>query len=150
MRIARIDTFIPRVRLGAQSFYSSQAPFPQRNSLLVRLETSDGVVGWGEGGQYGPPTPVATCVHDVLAPLLTEMGEVYPLSAWERMYSATRDFGQSGTYIEAISAIDNALWTPTAARWDARFTNFSGSFRDRCSPTPQWLLFGDHRFGRPT
>lgn len=110
MKIARIETFIPRVELGSQSFYSSQAPFPQRNSLLVRVETTDGAVGWGEGGQYGPPTPVATVINDVLAPLLLGMAQVFPVAAWEHMYATTRDFGQKGTYVEAISALDNALW----------------------------------------
>ena len=110
MRIARIDTYIPRVELGSRTFYSSQAPFPARNSLLVRIETTDGAVGWGEGGQYGPPTPVATVVTDVLTPILTAMGELYPTAAWEKMYAMTRDFGQKGTYVEAISAVDNALW----------------------------------------
>lgn len=132
MRIARIDTFIPRIALGAQTFYSSQAPFPQRNSLLVRLETTDGAIGWGEGGQYGPPTPVATCIHDVLTPLLTELGEAHPVSAWERMYAATRDFGQSGSYIEAISAIDNAMWDAYGRELGRPVHQLlGGSFRDR-------------------
>jgi D-galactarolactone cycloisomerase len=29
---------------------------------------------------------------------------------WEEHYAFSRDFGQKGTYIEAISAIDIALW----------------------------------------
>ena len=29
---------------------------------------------------------------------------------WEEHYALTRDFGQKGTYIEAMSAIDIALW----------------------------------------
>jgi D-galactarolactone cycloisomerase len=29
---------------------------------------------------------------------------------WHEMYSATRDFGQKGTYIEAMSALDIAMW----------------------------------------
>ncbi len=110
MKIARIQTYIARANLGSKTFYSSQAPFPQRNSMLVRIETTDGVIGWGEGGQYGPPTPVAACVNDVLGPQLIAMGEIFPMMASERLYATTRDFGQSGAYIEAISALDNAMW----------------------------------------
>ena len=70
MTIRSVETFILRVPLGGKSFYSSQARFPERNSLLVRITTDDGVVGWGEGGQYGPPEPVASVIRDVFAPLL--------------------------------------------------------------------------------
>ena len=59
MAVKSIQTFTPRVPLDERRFYSSQCEFPQRNSLLVRIETDDGLVGWGEGGQYGPAEPVA-------------------------------------------------------------------------------------------
>lgn len=32
------------------------------------------------------------------------------MKIWEQHYADTRDFGQKGTYIEALSAIDIALW----------------------------------------
>jgi D-galactarolactone cycloisomerase len=67
MRVASIRTYSPCVALGKERFFSSQCAFPQRNSLLVRVETDDGLVGWGEGGQYGPPEPVAACIQHVLA-----------------------------------------------------------------------------------
>ena len=69
MRVKSIETFILRVPLGGRTFYSPQAKFPERNSMLVRITTDTGHVGWGEGGQYGPPEPVATCIKDVFAPL---------------------------------------------------------------------------------
>jgi D-galactarolactone cycloisomerase len=33
-----------------------------------------------------------------------------PVRIWEKRYAFSRDFGQKDTYIEAISAIDIALW----------------------------------------
>ena len=110
MRIRSVDTYILRVPLGGKTFYSSQAKFAERNSLLVKITDDDGRVGWGEGGQYGPPEPVASAIRDVFAPLL--IGEVAgsPVATSERLYAFSRDFGQKGTYVEAISAIDIALW----------------------------------------
>jgi len=110
MQIERVETFVLKTPLGSERFYSSQAEFPERSSLLVRLTTSDGVVGWGEGGQYGPAEPVRSCVEDVLAPMLLRMPSADPGVVWDTLYSRTRDFGRKGTYIEAISAIDIALW----------------------------------------
>lgn len=110
MRIDRIETFILRVPLGDKTFYSSQASFPERNSLLVRVTTDGGLVGWGEGGQYGPPGPVASCVNDVFAPMLRGRRADEPLKIADELYAFSRDFGQKGAYVEAISAIDIALW----------------------------------------
>lgn len=110
MKIRSITPLVLRVPLGDKLFYSSQAAFPERNSLLVRIETDTGLVGWGEGGQYGPPEPVATCITQVLAPRLIGRDPTEPVRLWEELYAFSRDFGQKGTYVEAISAIDIALW----------------------------------------
>ena len=72
--IEKIEVFILRAPLGKAKFWSSQASFPERNSLLVKI-TSSGcndegthLIGWGEAGQYGPPEPVASAIEHVLAP----------------------------------------------------------------------------------
>jgi D-galactarolactone cycloisomerase len=110
MKVKSVSSHILRAALGAQKFYSSQAAFPERNSYLVRIETDSGLVGWGEGGQYGPPEPVAACVDAVFTPLLVGRDPTEPVRIWEEHYAFSRDFGQKGTYVEAISAIDIALW----------------------------------------
>jgi D-galactarolactone cycloisomerase len=110
MKIRSITSYRLRVPLGDKTFYSSQAAFPERNSFLVRIETDSGNIGWGEGGQYGPAEPVAACVDAVLAPKLIGRDPTEPVRIWEELYAFSRDFGQRGTYIEAMSAIDIALW----------------------------------------
>ena len=110
MKIESIQTNVLRVPLGGQRFYSSQCAFPERKSLLVKITTDDGLIGWGEGGQYGPAEPVAACINAVLAPLLIGRDPSAPVRIWEELYAATRDFGQGSAYIEAQSAIDIALW----------------------------------------
>ncbi len=131
MKIHNISTHILRVPLGDKRFYSSQCAFPERNSFLVRIETDDGIVGWGEGGQYGPPEPVAACVNAVLAPLLIGQDAAEPVKLWEIMYAHTRDFGQKGAYIEAISAIDVALWDILGKSLDVPvYRLLGGAFRE--------------------
>jgi D-galactarolactone cycloisomerase len=110
MKIKSITTKTLRVPLGDKTFFSSQAAFPERNSLLVRIETDAGLVGWGEGGQYGPPEPVAACIDHVLGPKLLGRDPTEPAVIWEQLYAFSRDFGQRGAYVEAISALDIALW----------------------------------------
>lgn len=84
---------------------------PANETVIVRLERADGIVGWGEAH-----TPLAghitrEVIDRLLSPLLVGQPatEIHPL--WERMYSAMRLRGHhSGYLLEAISAIDIALW----------------------------------------
>lgn len=110
MKITKITTYILKVPLGEKRFYSSQCAFPERNSLLVKIETDEGIYGWGEGGQYGPAEPVKCVIDCILAPMLIGQDPLHKGILWDTMYQSTRDFGQKGTYIEAISAVDIALW----------------------------------------
>lgn len=110
MKIRSVTSHLLRVPLGDKTFYSSQAAFPERNSYLVRIETDCGLVGWGEGGQYGPAQPVAAVVDHVFALKLIGRDPTEPVRIWEELYAFSRDFGQRGSYIEALSAVDIALW----------------------------------------
>jgi D-galactarolactone cycloisomerase len=132
MNIAKIETFILRRPLGDNRFWSSQAAFPERNSLLVRIETDDGIVGWGEGGQYGPAEPPAACINDILAPRLIGRRADEPVRIWEENYAFSRDFGQKGSYVEAISGIDIALWDICGKALNKPVhALLGGGFRDR-------------------
>jgi len=110
MKIKEIRTFILKVPLGEKRFYSSQCAFPERNSMLVQIMTDEGIYGWGEGGQYGPAEPVKIIIDKILSPMLIGKDPLDKGILWDQMYQNTRDFGQKGAYIEAISAIDIALW----------------------------------------
>jgi D-galactarolactone cycloisomerase len=132
MKIRSITSHLLRVPLGDKMFYSSQAAFPERNSYLVRVETDTGLVGWGEGGQYGPAEPVAACIDAVFAPKLIGRDPTEPVRIWEELYAFSRDFGQRGTYIEAMSAIDIALWDIAGkAAGLPVWKLLGGRFRDR-------------------
>ena len=112
MRITNVSTVVLRSPMD-QAFYSSQGRFAERNSLLVKIETDEGLTGWGEGGQYGPPEPVKACVDAVLGPLLIGKDPATPVVHWENGYSRIRDFGAKGPFVEALSALDIALWDLT-------------------------------------
>lgn len=110
MRITDIKTYIVYCPLGDRLFWSSQRPFHSRNSLLVQVLTDEGIDGWGESGQFGPPEPVAAMIEHVLKPILVNKNPLDLNVLWETMYQETRDYGRKSTPIEAISGIDIALW----------------------------------------
>lgn len=132
MKITRIELFALRVELEGACFFSSQAPFTRRKSLLLRIETDEGLVGWGEGGQYGPAEPVAATVTSLFGPFLLGQDPLQPEVLWERMYAMCRDFGRTGTMVEALSAVDIALWDLCGkARGQPVWALLGGAFRDR-------------------
>ena len=151
MRITKITTFVLKAPIGKERFLSSQAAFPERTSLLARLETDTGLVGWGEGGQYGPAEPVASAIHDVLAPRVLGTSPQAPAVTWERLYTATRDFGQKGTYVEAISALDIALWDLFGQTLGVPVhTLLGGAYRDRVTAYATGFYYrGDQPFDSP-
>jgi len=110
MKIKNITSYILKAPIDNQTFWSSQCSFNHRKSLLIRIETDNGIIGWGEGGQYGPAEPVQSMVHDVLTPIIVGENPLYNEIIWERMYNTIRDYSRKGTGIEAMSAIDIALW----------------------------------------
>lgn len=84
---------------------------PQAQTCVVKITTEDGTFGWGEG--HAPVGPRATCavVGDVLAPLLVGQHALAIEHHWERMYGSMRLRGHgSGYQLEAMSAVDIALW----------------------------------------
>jgi D-galactarolactone cycloisomerase len=111
MKIKRV-TAHPLVSPLATPFAFSQGWVHRRCATIVEIETSDGVVGWGEAFAQGlePPQIAAAVVEHALAPLLAGEDAFATEVLWHRMYHATRDFGRKGTVIAAISAVDVALW----------------------------------------
>lgn len=84
---------------------------PTIDTVLVRLETEDGVVGWGECKAPVGATITASLVNELLAPLVlgSRLDEISV--TWERMYAAMRVRGHdSGFWLEAIAGVDIALW----------------------------------------
>lgn len=131
MKITKITTYVLRVPITGRRFFSSQCAFAERNSMLVRIDTDAGITGWGEGGQYGPAEPVCSCVSDVLAAGLFGRNPLDKEVLWNEMYSKTRDYGRKGSYIEAISAVDIALWDISARALNVPLsTLLGGRFRD--------------------
>ena len=80
-------------------------------TMLVRAETSDGVVGWGEAQAPVAPEIPRAIVEVLLAPLALGEDALAPERLWQRLYSAMRVRGHTGSFLlDAIAAIDMALW----------------------------------------
>lgn len=107
MKIAEIRAY----RLDApleHPFAYSQAWFDRRGALLVEVVGGDGQSGWGEC--FGPMTQAMEGAIAFLKPALIGQDPMATEALWQAMYNRTRDHGQKGVAIEALSGIDIALW----------------------------------------
>jgi len=84
----------------------------RRMTVLVRVETQDGVVGWGEGIAMWPEACRATklLIDEAFGPMLIEAGETSIADAWQKFRAHAWWYGEGGIAGFAYSALDIALW----------------------------------------
>ena len=95
LEIARVDPHV--IRIGSR-----------RNIVLCRVETTDGLHGWGEGTSPPNVAPVVAQIRS-LGELVKGERAWDTERLWRRMYIAEENT-LGGTLYAAMSAIDIALW----------------------------------------
>lgn len=108
MKIANIQAFPvtvdqPDVQRTAQGDYK------RISILVVRVETDNGLVGWGEGLARRASRSHAALVEDVLVPLLLG-ADPFAVEAHSQRMLRVLTGKSGGVLIEAIAAVDIALW----------------------------------------
>ena len=97
LRIAKVE---PHLLTGVRGY----GPW-----LLVRVETADGLVGWGEGTNFPGVQPIAAAVRN-LSDVVVGASAWDIEQLWNRMYRSLYYNGMGGVVMAAISAIDTALY----------------------------------------
>jgi len=120
---------------------STEYPVPLRrrfvysrtiDTVVVRIETDTGDVGWGEAKAPVAPKATASIIELLLTDILIGADPREVLVLWERMYAGMRVRGhRAGFYIEAIAGVDIALWDLAAQAAGAPIsTLLGGRMRD--------------------
>jgi D-galactarolactone cycloisomerase len=133
MKITQVRAHVLRSALE-QPFSFSQGWVSSRGATLVEVQTDDGITGWGEALCQGlqPPEIAAAAIDHALKHLLVGEDPLQPEVLWHRMYHYTRDYGQKGAVVGAISGIDIALWDICGkARNTSVAKLLGGAFRTR-------------------
>lgn len=110
MKITRITSHVLEYDLPELLGYSQQY-YQKRSAHLVEVETDTGVTGWGEC--FGPGNIARAnkaIVEQVIQPLVLGMDPLAHDVIWHKVYNLTRDHGQKGMPIQALSGVDIALW----------------------------------------
>jgi D-galactarolactone cycloisomerase len=108
MKITDVKTYQLKVAVK-EPFTSSRGWwYDTKGALLVKVETDEGIEGWGEC--YGP-AGVAKAVIDTLFKSQVLNRDPFDVEViWEHLYNRVKDYGLSGMTISGISGIDIALW----------------------------------------
>lgn len=107
MRITAVEVYPLRAELR-EPFGFSQWTFRRRETTLVAVRTEEGLTGWGEA--YGPSAPSAAAVREFLGPMVVRRDPRDTETLWHFLFARSLDYGQKGTMVAAISALDIAFW----------------------------------------
>ena len=110
MEITKITSHILQYELPEVLGYSQQF-YQNRTAHLVEVETDEGITGWGEC--FGPGNIALanrTIVEEVIQPMVLGMDPLDRDVIWHKVYNLTRDHGQKGMPLQALSGVDIALW----------------------------------------
>lgn len=151
MRVEQADIYVLKVdkhyrvgghesapnRLPGTDYYFEpqwrQAYSRLTESCLVKLTTSTGITGWGEAqAPLSPETPASILVR-LLAPAILGQPALASEPVYERLYHMMLVRGHNASFLlDAIGAIDTALWDIRGHAWSAPICELlGGAFRDR-------------------
>lgn len=116
--------------------------YKTRGSCIVEIETTDGVVGWGEC--YGPAHVSKSFIDTQFGPRIVGRDAFDVEVIWEDLYNRIKDYGSKGMAIAAISGIDIALWDIIGKVCGKPVHKLiGGSFRDQVTAYATGLYFID-------
>jgi D-galactarolactone cycloisomerase len=111
MQITGIKTYVLQAYLGDHAFGWSQRVGDRRQTAICVIETNVGIEGYGEAFYFGGPSPIVAMMMEQAFGTLVIGADPFDTSVlWDKLYNWTRDQGQKGVTISALSAIDIALW----------------------------------------
>lgn len=83
----------------------------KRDTIIVRVQTDEGITGYGEAHPGRSPGAVTSLIHSTIAPMLVGMQATDVVGAWQRVHRMQlSSHGLGAGAALALSGIDMALW----------------------------------------
>ena len=97
-----------------------QTVYPRTvEAVLLRVQLTDGTVGWGEANSPIGPEVAALVSNRLLLPMARGRLFSDPQALWDFLYDAQRGRGYAaGFYLDALAALDIAVWDALGIRAD--------------------------------
>ncbi len=109
MKIEKVEAFAISIPLRA-AVSDAVRRITHRDSLIVRIRTTDGLEGVGFTLGYDGSKAMVSMVDTIFRPILEGAGALDAERLWAEMYRQSIQAGRRGAALRAISAIDIALW----------------------------------------
>jgi L-alanine-DL-glutamate epimerase-like enolase superfamily enzyme len=130
MTIREIRTTMIRMPWADDPWLAGHALGPQRDILVVEVETQGGIVGMGYLHMLSPVMrTVEMCLKEALIPRVLGKDATAIEGIWRDLYRATTSSGRAGIVLMGISAIDIALWDAVGKRANLPLHRLWGHFR---------------------
>ncbi|WP_431281288.1 mandelate racemase/muconate lactonizing enzyme family protein [Humitalea sp. 24SJ18S-53] len=115
---------------GPHPLFAGQ-PWDRLEILLVRVETDDGLVGWGEAFGHAAIPATKAALDSIVAPLVVgrDAGDIAAIT--RQVLHGVHLLGRNGPFVFAFSGIEMALWDLLGKR----------------SGQPLWRLLGGSKPG---
>lgn len=155
MKITRIE-IIPLVRRLEEAFEGGTYRIVNRNTLVTRVYTDDGIVGEVFGGDEDQRHErVVQVVREYFEPLLVGEDARHPERLWNKMFNCTMDLGNRSIHtldlnnqaikMQAIACVDMAVWDALGKHYNAPVYKLLGGCYDR---VPIIAIGGYHQEGK--
>jgi len=142
MKITSVETrtvSLPFTMGGPYNYFAGQK-WDHLEILLVKVQTEDGLVGWGEAFGHACIDSTRVALENIVAPLVMgqDAREIKELS--QRVLRSTHLLGRNGAHVFAYSGIEIALWDLAGKRAQQPIWKLLGGVEQESLPAYASLL----------
>lgn len=141
MKITRIEV-IPLARKLEQPFEGGTYRIANRNTIVTRVYTDEGITGEAFGGDEDmTQNEIVSLIRDHFVPMLIGEDPLDSERLWNKLFFVNVDLGNRGLHMldmrnrgiltQAVAAIDNALWDLRGKFYNVPLYKLLGGCRDK-------------------
>ena len=146
MKIAKVETIplqIPYQHGGPPAGWGGR-DWLTLSILLIRVETDEGLVGWGESFSYNCLSAVKAVLDDTIAPTVIGREASNVVGLMRELQQALHLFGRYGITLFGLSGLDIALWDIAAKSANLPLAKFlGGGMQDQLPAYASLLKYRD-------
>ncbi len=146
MKITRVEPILVRTPLVLDDAvpHASGAPKNDVHTVLVKVETDEGITGWGEAFSNAGWQSTCTAIAQIIAPRVIGKDPSQIAQIQADLHRGLYNTGRSGPTVFAISGLDIALWDIAAKRVNLPlYKLLGGSARTTLPAYASLLRYGD-------
>ena len=110
MKIVRVEPILIKVPFQPQSRSGGRLALQGMDTLLVRVDTDDGLTGWGEAFGFRLCTTTWTAIETLVAPLCIGRDPTDIASLMRDLQYRLHNYGRNGPAMFGLAGVNIALW----------------------------------------